>query len=192
MNAETLGGEDDEVVHRQNTIRFTQKAGTGEENQVVGETGEVNRSPITVTRPSENLISIEDTQTSGRSAEGTSRCEGSNENDIAPASETLLHSNFCPDSPNNNMQNLASFGETHQITPEEITSLPPVPPILPLKCNCAFWRRQAERIQNANSDVISIIHLASLVGWDRAEHIGSTWGLKYDPSVRATLETKER
>jgi hypothetical protein len=77
---------------------------------------------------------------------------------------------------------LESFGETHHITPGSDSDLPS---IVPLTCNCAFIRRQADNIQNANSDEISIIHLASLVGWDNAEELAAAMGLKSGRPLRA-------
>ena len=78
-----------------------------------------------------------------------------------------------------------SFGETHQITPGSDAELPS---IVPLTCNCALIRRHAANIQNVNSDEISTIHLAFLVGWDMAETLGKLLGQNLDRSYRELRE----
>lgn len=171
--------------------QVTCKAGIRRAHQKFDLNGDLPRSPIIVADSSRHLITKNDTQTSSPSTgESGEDSQGLNQNDSASSNEIILHSCFCPDKPDNDIQNFPLFS-THHITPSEEIEFGPLPSIRPSKCNCAFWRRQAESIQSAKSELIdsmSFIHMASRVGWANAEFIAAIWKLKVDPSIRPALE----
>lgn len=109
---------------------------------------------------------------------------GSNQNFVSGS--VSLHSRFCFRSTSAKaIQNLESAGIVHQTTPgSAIDSLR----IVPLTCNCEAIRRYASNIQNATSDEISFIHLASFVGWSKAEQYAVRMGLTLDRPIRALLK----
>ena len=81
-----------------------------------------------------------------------------------------LHSCFCPLSSTNSKAIFESFGSVHRIPASEAKLLPD---LVPLTCNCEAILCHASKIQNATSEEISCIHLASLIGWTEAEQLAA-------------------
>ena len=92
----------------------------------------------------------------------------------------ITHSCFCPLSSTNSKEIFESFGSLHKIPASEAMLLPD---LVPITCNCDVILHHAEKIQNATSDEISVIHLVSLVGISAAILLAAKLKLGYRDCV---------